>query len=354
MATSGTYNTVYSNQQLIDNAHRHAKVAAELVTGEKIDIALDIMYVILQEMASMGVPVWKIEKQLIPLYQAQSQISPLPGSIRVLDVNLRTMQRLTGTPNVNLGNTGVAASAFDGNLQTACTESIAAGTLEVNFTTSVIITTIGLLPNVTGTWDFAYEISLDAITWVNVATFTAQAVVARQWLWNDYSITRYPFYQYARIRALNTTALDIIELYFSGTSSAIPMVPMNKDEYFYLPNKTFQGRPVQFWQDLTRDIPVLNLWPVPNADCNFQLAEMLTHKTIQDVGTLTQTLDIPARAMRAVEWALAEDIVANDPDSKADLAYVQGKARGALMLAMNGLRPQGSTRFNLNISGYTR
>lgn len=354
MASSGTYNTVYSNQQLIDNAYRHAKVAAELITSEKIDIALDILHVILQEMASMGVPVWKIERQLIPLYQGQGQISPLPGSIRALDVNLRTMQRLTGTPNVNIGNTGAAANAFDGDPQTACTETLAAGTLEVNFTTPVIITTIGLLPNVTGTWDFVYEISLDDVTWVNVATFTTQAVVARQWLWNDYAITRYPAYQYARIRALNTTVLDIAELYFSGTPSAIPMVPVNKDEYFYLPNKAFQGRPVQFWQDLTRDIPVLNLWPVPNADANFQLAEMLVQRTVQDVGTLTQTLDVPPRALRAIEWALAEDIVANDPDSKADLNYVQGKARGAVMLAMTGLRPQGSTRFNLNISGYTR
>lgn len=354
MATSGTYSTVYSNQQLIDNAHRHARVAAELITGEKIDIALDLLHVILQEMASMGVPVWKIEKQLIPLYQGQGQISPLPSTIRVLDVNLRSMQRLTGTPNVNSGNTGTAANAFDGNPLTACTEILAAGTLEVNFTTPVIISTVGLLPNVAGTWDFVYEVSLDSVTWITFATFTAQAVAARQWVWNDYAITRYPAYQYARIRALNTTVLDVAELYFSGAPSAIPMVPINKDEYFYLPNKAFQGRPVQFWQDLTRDSPVLNLWPVPNADANFQLAEMLVQRAIQDVGSLTQTIDIPVRALRAVEWALAEDIVANDPDSKADLSYVQSKARGAVMLAMAGLRPQGSTRFNLNISGYTR
>jgi hypothetical protein len=353
VATSGTVGqTVFTTQQVIDHAYRRMKMPPELASGEKLDTALENLWLILQVLSSKGVPVWRIEAQILPLYQGEIGVSPLPGTVEVLNANLRILFRLDGTVSSDQG--GQPTFAFDGDLETSMTQTAPNGSLTLDVGSDTTITTFGLLPTVSGTWNFTYEISLDGVTWVTVSTFTAQAVVAREWLWTDVEITRYPAYQFARIRATGGTTLDVIEWFVGNSPSAIPMSPLNKDDYFNLPNKSFQGRPVQYWQDMDRDNPVLNVWPVPNAAANFYQVEVQAHRMVQDVGTMAQSLDLPARWM---DWAIDELAVKQakeDPDFKGDIKDLREEARISLAIAQGGIVNKGPIYLQPNISHYTR
>lgn len=353
MATSGTVGqTVFTTQQVLDHACRRGKLPAELIAGEKISIALQVLWLLFQQLSSQGVPVWRIQQQLWPLYQGQGRVPADVGTVEVLNANLRTMQRLTGTLTTSAG--GDVDLAFDTDIQTACTQTVANGNIQVEYESPTTITTIGLLPNATGVWDFVYEISQDGATWVTVDTFTDQAVVTRQWLWRDYNITRWDSYSFARIRATDGTTLDVAEFFTANMPNSIPMAPLNKDDYFNLPNKVFQGRPVQFWQDMERDLPALLLWPIPNGAANFQLIEGQVHMQLQDVGTMAQALDIPARWFNAVIWSLARDLAYEEPEFKGDIKDLENKADRAMALAWGGITPKGPIYIQPNISPYTR
>lgn len=352
MATSGQVGqTVFRTRQVIDHAHRRAKIPAEAISGEMIQYGLENLWLILQELSSKGVPVWRIQRHVLGLYQGQAVLDLPVGTVEALNANLRTLQRLGG---IYSSSEGSPELAFDGDLETSCTQVLADGYIIVDFQTETTVTSFGLLPTVSGTWSFVYEISTDSVTWVPVATFTDQAVVAREWLWTDVDITRYPSYQFARLRATDGTILDVIEWYVANTPQSIPMAPLNKDDYFNLPNKAFQGRPVQFWQDVRVNNPVLNLWPVPDFAANFQQAEVQVHRMIEDVGTMAQELDIPKRWYDAIVWALAVKQADEMTDYKGDINRLELKAADALNTAWGGITPKGPQYIQPNISYYTR
>lgn len=354
MATSGTVSqTIFTTRQVIDRAMQRAKIPAEAVSGEQIDIAGQNLWLLLMELASQGVPVWKIQTQLLPLYQGQGSLPTLTGTLEILNVNLRTMQRLGGTYS-NDQVAGTAALAGDGDIATACTQVLPNGSITLDMGGDFTITTIGLLPNVAGVWNFVYEISQDGTTWFTVDTFTLKAVQARVWIWNDYEITRWPYYQFARVRATAGTILDVAEFFVANTPNSIPMAPLNKDDWFNLPNKTFQGRPVQYWQDMVLNTPVLRLWPVPDAAANFQLVEGQSHQEIQDVGSMTQQLDIPKRWFNPIVWSLAKAMADDTIDYKGDISYLKTERDSAMRAAWGGVTPKGPIYIQPNISRYTR
>lgn len=357
MATSGTVGTtIFTTRRVIDHAYRRMKMAAELISGEKIDTALHNLWLALQVLSSKGVPVWRIETQILPFYQGRLQVEPLIGTVEVLNANVRTVQRLTGTYSTNQG--GQPDLAFDSDLNTACTQTAPDGAITLDIGNVTTVTTLGLLPNASGSWNFVYEVSVDGATWATVQTFTAENVVARQWLWTDVGITRWASYQFVRIRATGGTTLDVIEWFVGNNPQAVPMAPLNKDDYFNLPNKSFQGRPVQYWQDMDRDNPVLNVWPVPNFAANFYQCEVQVHRQIQDVGTMAMSLDLPPRWMEWIIDELAYRQAAEDPDFKGDggvtLTELGQRAEKSLAIAQGGIVNKGPIYIQPNISYYTR
>lgn len=353
MATSGVVGTtVFTTQQVIDHAHRRMRLVPELISGEKLETALENLWLILQVLSSKGIPIWRIETQILPFYQGQVGVYPLIGSVEVLSVNTRILQRLTGLYSTDQG--GSPELAFDGDLETAFTQVAVNGSLTVDFQNAMTITTFGLLPAVSGVWDFVYEVSMDGVTWETVLTYTDQAVVARHWQWVDVQITRWPSYQFARLRATGGTTLDLLEWFIGNNPQAIPMAPLNKDDWFNLPNKSFQGRPVQFWQDMQRDNPVLRVWPVPDFAANFYQCEAQVHRMIEDVGEMSMQLDLPARWYDWVVDELAVKQAREDPDYKGDIKELQAFAAESLKTAQGGITAKGPMRLQPNISVYTR
>ena len=76
MAYSGTISqTVFNTGRVIDNAFRRCKLPAEQISGEYIEIANDCLYLMLSDLANQGVPLWTIEKIILPLYNGVEALS---------------------------------------------------------------------------------------------------------------------------------------------------------------------------------------------------------------------------------------------------------------------------------------
>ena len=79
MAVSGTISTTtFDTRRIIDHAFRRCKITAQRITAEMQDIATDLLYLLLSEMASVRTPSWCIEKLILPFYEGQGLIIFLP------------------------------------------------------------------------------------------------------------------------------------------------------------------------------------------------------------------------------------------------------------------------------------
>lgn len=71
------------------------------------------------------------------------------------------------------------------------------------------------------------------------------------------------------------------------------------------------GRPVSFYLD--RQInPTLYIWPAPTATYNNLFYTYTRH--MEDIGTMTNNIQVPARFLRAFERELAYDLHCKQPD----------------------------------------
>ena len=328
MAYSNTVSqTAFTTQRVIDNAVRRCRVPAEQITSETISIANDMLYLILSDLANQGVPLWCIEKQIYPLYEGVQTITTTAGTVDLLNTNLRTLQQVTGT-----------------NTDTSTART-------VNFGSPTFVTTVGVLWSATAV-PIALEQSIDGVTWATIQLETPSAS-AGEWTWHDLDMSVAA--PYFRVRATSGT-LGFSQIYLGNMPTEIPMARMNRDDYTNLPNKTFQSnRPLQFWLDRKVRTPVLNLWPVPNAQATVYQVVTWVQRYVMDVGTMTQEVEVPQRwyealvAMLAAKMAM--EMIQVDPQI---IPMLDAKAAQALAIAQAEERDNSPMMIAPNISMYTR
>ena len=133
------------------------------------------------------------------------------------------------------------------------------------------------------------------------------------------------------------------------------MARLNRDDYVNLPNKAFEGRPLQFWVDRLLNAPVLYLWPVPSAQFVTAQVVVWVKRYIMDVGTMTQEIEIPQRWYDAVVYILASRIAEETPTVDPQMiAILDQKAQRALLEAENEERDDSPIYLTPNIAVYTR
>jgi len=358
VATSGTVgSTVFTNQQIIDHAFRRCKMVEQEITGEHIEIALDMLWLYTQTLVNKGIKLWNLVPLLEPIYHRQ-QTLPLPiGTEDTYTINLRNQQVLGGTASAT---EGVADNAFDRDLTTACTQVSAAGSITLLIPSATYVSTFGILPNVTDTWDYVIEGSNDNFVSQTVTLLTriAQAVQANQWLWVDVQgpfatgVTEFTSY---RLRATGTTVLDVIELEFQHTPNEIPMYKLNRNDYVNLPDKISTGRPTQFWYDRQRTIPELELWPNPGAEFTFQQVTGYIQRQVQDVGEMKDELEVPDRWYLAIVCNLAAQMGREIKEVQEEIIpRLDLDAKNYLDDAWTGETDESEAYLRPNISPYTR
>jgi hypothetical protein len=328
MAYSNTVSqTVFTTQRVIDNAVRRCRVPAEQITSETISVAEDMLYLLLSDLANQGVPLWCIQKCIYPLYEGTPTITTYTGTVDLLNTNLRTLQEVTGT-----------------NADTSTERT-------VTFGSATAVSTVGIRWSAASV-PVSLQRSTDGVSWTIIQN-EDQPAVAGDWVWFDLSSSVAT--QYFRVLAISGT-LGFSQIYLGNTPTEIPMARMNRDDYTNLPNKTFQSnRPLQFWLDRQAQSPVMNLWPVPNAQATVYQVVTWVQRHIMDVGTMAQQVEVPQRwyealvAMLAAKMAM--EMVEVDPQI---IPMLDAKAAQALAVAQAEERDNSPIMFAPNISMYTR
>ena len=351
MAYSGTYGTLVTVQKLIDHGARRCGKLAEELTSEQVEASKTSLYFLLSNLINIGIQYWAIGKKVYGL-KADQYVYLLPvGANDALNVLYRRMNRPTGSYASSAG--GVVANAFDGDIDTICTQSAPAGNISVNYGTNneTYIGSIGVLPGATATMNVIYEWSNDGSSWSTLYDPGAEDWVDGEWIWHDIDpgVTA----QFYRIRATSGT-LVLRELYFGNNSTEITMARLNRDDYTNLPNKNFTAnQPYQFWVNRTIPQAELTLWPVPS-DPFIQMTVWYS-KQVQNVGDLSGELEIPQRWYLAIQSMLAHQMSLELPAVPMDrITYLEGQAEKYLNLAEQEERDKSPIYFAPNISVYTR
>jgi hypothetical protein len=321
--------TVFNTRKVIDHAYRRCRIPPEGISSEQISFALDTLYLILSMLANRGLQLWCIERYLMPLYQAQGLITMPNGIVDILNTNLRTV----GVVNQNTNNTTTST------------------TYTTIFPTVTQVTTIGIEWSGAST-SYALETSDNGTTWTTLATESNPNATANTVTWVD--VQGALATSYFRVRATSGT-LNQSQVILANTPNEIPMARLNRDDYVNLPNKAFEGRPLQFWVDRLLNAPVLYLWPVPSAQFVTAQVVVWVKRYIMDVGTMTQGIEVPQRWYDAIVYVLASRLAEETPTVDPQMiAILDQKAQRSLLEAENEERDDSPIYLTPNIAVYTR
>lgn len=328
MAVSGTVSqTVFNTRKVIDHAFRRCRIPPQGVGAELLEVAQENLYLILSDLANRGLQLWCIERLILPMYENMAQV-PLPvGTVDLLNTNLRTIQYLSGT---------TASTSTTSSLQLSSVNTV---------------TTVGILWSA-ASQPFVIEYSANGSSWTVIETVANPNLVAGEWVWTDIdgSVTAL----YWRVRVTSGT-LSATTVNFGNTPNEIVMARLNRDSYNNLPDKTFQGRPLQFWLDRQLNQPFMYIWPVPNVAFTISQITTYTKRYIMDVGTLTEEIEVPQRWFNAMVYLLAAALAEITPTVDPSMIQIlDQKALRALNQAEMEERDNSPIYFTPNIGVYTR
>ena len=326
--TSGTISeTVFNTEKVIASAFRRCRLMSGQITGEMTYLARQQLYLYLSELSNAAIPLWCIDKQILPMYQGSNTVVCPLGTIDVLELMIRDLQYQTGT--VVSSDGGNATSIQSLTTTGSYTQTVPNGTLTVTLAGATNLTQFGLLPAASGNWTYSINVSPDGVNFTPIITGTYQAVVAGQWLWWDQDsfassvagnlLQNVLAYQ---IVASGGTVLSVNQFLAANLPNEITMSLINRDDYYSLPNKSFQGRPVQFWLDKQFQQPVLRIWPAADAMSQFRQLILTRHRQIMDVGTLPQIIEVPQRWLNAIIDKLAAAVAIETPEVNPNLVSV--------------------------------
>lgn len=351
MATSGTVGqTVITVDTLISHALRRAGATAAQITTDIQKAARTNLYFYLCTLANKGWNLWAIEKSILGFVEGQGEYSLPVGTVDIINALYRTVSLPEdGTAYSSAG--GTADNAFDQDITTACIQTSADGYISYQWDDSVTITGVSVMSNGTATYDLIFEYSEDGSTWTEVYDADSQSYPDREWVSFDFS-TLYTG-TYFRIRETGGGTLNIRELIFAQNPYEIPMARMNINDYTSMINKTFgQQQVLQYYFKRDRTQPKMIVWPYPNYSFN-QFVVWRTRQ-IQDVGALTDEIEVPARQYEALVCELAIRMVTEIPG--ADLSRVpllQQMAKQATQFADDEERDNSPIYWVPDLSPYT-
>ena len=344
--TSGTITTLaYDNRTVIDRAYGKLGLTPQQITGEKIQIAQDLLSLILTDTVNTANPLWCLEKCLVTLNQGQKSYGLPAGTNDVRNAFYRTMSNVT-------------PSAFTA-LPTSYTIDFGLNPQGANHDTFVASMSINWGANTS--IPVTFQQSEDNVTWTQCGVSSLLGTQTGTGLiWYDMAITNAKRYWRVIPTVLTPPPLVpatlptniVVSTY--NTPADVMMYRMNADDYFNMTNKDFQGRPLQFWLD-RQLAPLMKLWPQPDLMASQNVMVVYRQRLIMDVGTLQQAMELPARWFLTIITRLAAEVGPATPE--ADPAKVQIAVAQAAQLGKTTWteeRDKSPVKFQTNIGIYTR
>jgi|SRR5580692_4964979 len=349
LTTSNTFQNIQvDTRTFIDRVYGALKLRPQQITGEMVQIALDMINLVQQDLVNDAAPLWSTHTALIPLIQGQRSYTLPFGTNDVTDAFYRTVFNQTSS-----GTATSSSAAYQLQFQTPFFVS----NVKVTFPSVVFPIIIQSSPDGVN-WTTCYTSSIYDIgqpgeqgqgsllsVWYSTANSNAQT------FWRVIPATVSPVNQQT-INPPNTMTGVTAQVY--NTPADVLMYRMNKDDYWNMTNKNFQGRPLQWWMD--RQInPVMNLWPQPDALAAQNLMLVRRTRYLMDTGNLQQTVEFPARWYLPFLYMVAAEVAFCTPEVDPTVTdQVNAKAQSMRKRAWLEERDKSPIKFQTQIGVYTR
>ena len=271
MSTSGVVSaTPIATNRLLETAFRRCGVHPSKQTPELVSNAKQSLYMLLLGLANEGLNLWCVETHYVGLAEGQATYAAPAGTIDILNLVYTQPTRATGTDVVTANGVTTTLSS--------ATTVVRVGVKFATVPASGTLTITGVDPIIATDW------------------------AANTWYWYEMSAAT----NGTVFSALFSSAATISEFYLASSTYDVPLTQWNRDTYSVLNDKHKQGRPCTSYYYEKKLIPQVTLWPVPNN--NYDHLTLFTHRQVQDVGTLTQSIEVPTRWFEAICWQLASRI----------------------------------------------
>lgn len=337
--TTGAVSTIaYDTRTVIDRAYGALGLTPQQITGEKIQIAQELLSLVLTDLVNTSNPLWCIEKVLTTLVQGQRAYTLPIGTNDVDRAFFRTMSNVTPAVFTNLPT----AYSIDFGLNPAGTDnSTSVTTWAIDWTTIAVPVT--------------FQSSPDNVNWTQIGTSGLVSSSGSGTIWYDMKISNAQRYWRVIPTVVvppNTLSITAARVY--NTPNDINMYRMNKDQYWNMTNKFFQGRPLQFY--LQRDLaPVMEVWPQPDLLAQQSVMPVYRQRLIMDVGTLQQAIEVPPRWFYTIIFALGDALSYVTPEAKPDkIPMVQARAQEMLKTTWTEERDKSPFQMQFGLRAYTR
>ena len=359
MSYSNTYNKTKINvDQLISYAYRDAGKTAEEITPEYINAGKQALFYILQNSANRGINIW-LQKIVVLGAQTNQQVLTMPPNcVDVLEANWVYIVNPTISSALPVDNSS-SPLLFDqttnADLSLHATTTLSENYFGAAYSQGTRIFYVGFnayAPSGSATYNLDLQVSNDGINWTTWESLPETTLADREWAYFGVDPTQ-NFYFYRLNNRTTGSTYSLRAIQFAQSQQVIPMARLNRSDYFSLPNKQFPSqRTLQYWFDRQID-PQMYLWPVPNN--NYQVFSMILELQPQDVGSLTNELYMPDRAIPYFQAALSHKLAMQLP--AVDMPRVQYLEKLALQARTEFEeedRDKSPIYFQPNISYYTR
>lgn len=334
MSTSGTVSrTTVDVTSIVEHAFRRCGKLASTISSELQLSARENLYFLLSDLANRGLSLWCTQKYVLGVQAYQPSMTLPAGVVDVMNALYRTKTDLTASSVLT------GADYYGQDLGSALTVY----TATISFTT---VTAASLV----------LESSDDNVTWVQRGSFPLNSTPALAPICTD--VDTVISARYWRVRDTSGTIPSVSALTLSNDVREVPMGVLSRDDYANLPNKS-QSAPagsksLTYWFD-KQIAPRLWIWPV--SEVSVDQVVVWTQRHIQDVGALTNTLDIPQRWYESIIFTLAcrcaLELPAGElPPGRYEL--LSEEAEKHLVLAEDGESDGSPIRLVPNLKGYTR
>jgi hypothetical protein len=371
--TSGTVSaTPFNVQKVIDHAVRRAGLQPERLSGEQQQIALDLLFSQASEWVNAGFPLWTREFILLGPVIGSPDV-PMPvGTVDAFHTYWRILQPYRGNATGTDGSN--AAVLFAGAPNSDITIAGPNPGVIVAFGGPTELDTVGVIQGGSTPVTAALQLqtSVDGVTFTVAQTLPSATYTPGTWAYYDLETSITASYVALVLPVTGSWTLNQVQFGLANGQD-IEIGPLNIDDYYNLPNKMFQSNQANSsYIDRQLKQPVIKLWPTPNVTGFYNGAvSALVRRYIQDVGSLTNALEVPQRWLEATIWRLASTLFYEIPPTADQVAaqqsspyavlarqqliqQIEQKATKAEALCWSEERTRAPIRWAPNLRAYTR
>lgn len=323
IVTSGSYATVQMDMaKMFEHVCRRCRISPTVAAEDHAQAFIDIVNMLTASLANRGALLWTLTPFVLGFNPGVGQYAMPSGAEDVVSDGLfRTVVRESGGIAASSAG-GTATNAFDGDLDTACTQTAPNGNLSYQFTEATRVLSVGVVSNGNANYTLAVEVSNDGVTWTEVLDTGLQSYVDRYPRWFD--IAAPASAGYVRVRETGGAILNVREVVFATQINEVPIARISLDQYNNYPNKSFQSTFVNsFYVDKQVPNLITYVWPVPQDFTTSLFVRM--KRLIMSVPGFTDDdgndimIELPQRWHLAMIKGLAREFARELPEVTEDL-----------------------------------